>query len=117
AKETGIKIPILGITIPISWDQIAIDIAKLFLERIVDSTVDWINNGFEGNPAFVSNPAGYFRDIADGIAGNFIYGSDVGFLCSPFQDSLRVSLALSYARSAGRYNRTPQCTLSGIVGN
>lgn len=110
-KEVGITI--FGFTIPgLSLDSLAINIAKKSLERIVDSTVDWINNGFEGNPAYVTNPKQYFRDIADGVAGDFIKGSDLGFLCSPFQAKIRLALQKNYVRA-----KPFQCTLTEIVGN
>jgi hypothetical protein len=117
-KEVAIVVPYTGglVKLP-SLDTIGIFFAKLAIERIFDSTIKWINGGFEGNPAFISDPNGFFLNIADGIAGDYIYGSDVGFLCSPFQSSLRLSLALNYSLSTGRYNRTSQCTLSGIIDN
>src|SRR3989344_6032704 len=50
-KDVGITI--MGYTIPgITLDSLMITVAKAALERILDSTVDWINSGFEGNPAF-----------------------------------------------------------------
>lgn len=86
--------------------------ANLAIERIVSSTVKWANTGFEGNPAYVTDPRQYFGDIADGVAGEFIQGSDLGFLCSPFQSNIRLSLAQQY------YNPRPfQCTLTEIGGN
>src|SRR3989344_1958601 len=110
AKETGITI--FGYRIPLSWDTITIAIAKKFIERMVDSTVKWINTGFEGNPAYATNPKQYFTDIADGVAGEFIRGGDLGFLCSPFRDQIKVSLAQQY------YEAEPfQCTLTEILDN
>ena len=110
AKETGISI--FGISIPISWDGLAIIIAKKFLERMVDSTVDWINTGFDGNPAYLDDPKQYFADVADGVAVEFIEGSDLGFLCSPFQTQVRLALMKSYVQ------RNPfQCTLTDVVAN
>ena len=110
AKETGISI--FGFTIPISWDGLAIVIAKKFIERIVESTVLWINTGFEGNPAYATNPRQYFTDIADGVAGEYIAGSDLGFLCSPFQTQVRLALLKQYTQP-----RPFQCTFTGIAGN
>ncbi|MDP2642010.1 MAG: hypothetical protein Q8P21_01830 [bacterium] len=110
AKETGISI--FGINTGLTWDGIAIMIAKKFIERMVDSTVNWINNGFDGNPAYVIDPEQYFTDIADGVAGEFIAGSDLGFLCSPFQAQIRISLQKQYTQP-----EPFQCTLTDVVGN
>ncbi|MEK7227527.1 MAG: hypothetical protein AAB641_01385 [Patescibacteria group bacterium] len=110
AKETGIKI--FGFNTGMSWDGIAIAIAKKFIERMVDSTVKWINNGFEGNPGYVTDPKQYFSDIADGVAGDFIAGSDLNYLCSPFQTQVRLALLKSYNELLPF-----QCTLTGVVKN
>ncbi len=118
-KEVGLTV--FGITIPgVSYDTIAIFIVKGVLEKIIDSTIDWINSGFDENPAFISDPSRYFTDIADGIAGDFINSTDAGFLCSPLQDNLKLSLALNYAKKTGRDDRGnsgSQCTLTGIANN
>ncbi len=111
-KEVGITIA--GYTIPgFTLDSVLIVVAKIALEKITDSTVAWINNGFDGNPAYLRNPKQYFTGLADGIVGSFIAGTDLDFLCSPFKDLIKVSLvASSYSQE------TPfQCTLSEVVGN
>jgi hypothetical protein len=98
-----------------AWDianAAAMIAAQLAIERIVASTVEWANSGFEGNPAYVTNPRQYFTNIADGVAGDFIKGSDLNFLCSPFQANIRLSLVQQY------YQPEPfQCTLTDVVGN
>src|SRR3989344_9464800 len=111
SKEVGITI--FGITIPgVTYDSIAIGIAKITLEEILNETIEWVNNGFEGNPAYATDPAKFFTDIADGVAGEFIAGSDLGFLCSPFQVQVRLALAQTYNPS-----NQFQCTLTDVVGN
>ncbi len=112
AKEVG-QLKVFGVTVPgSSWDSVAINASKRVLEQITNSTVKWINSGFDGNPAYVTDPKQYFSDIADGIAGEFIQGSELGFLCSPFQANIKLSLAQEY------YEPNPfQCTLTGVVGN
>ena len=112
-KEVGITI--FGFTVPgFSWDTLAIVITKKIIERVVDSTVKWINNGFEGNPAYVTDPRQYFSDLGDGIAGDFISASSspINFLCSPFQVKVKLALLKSY-------NEAPafQCTLTNTVAN
>lgn len=116
-KDVGITI--MGITIPgLTLDLIAITLAKAALESILNSTIEWVNSGFEGNPAFVTDPEQFFTNIADGIAGEFIAGSDLGFLCSPFQAQIRLSLQRAYnSREIGSSGYRFQCTLSDVVGN
>ncbi len=37
---------------------------KLLLQKLTQSMVDWINNGFNGKPAFIQSPGQFFGDIA-----------------------------------------------------
>lgn len=39
-------------------------VVKLLLQKITFSTVEWINNGAEGKPLFLSDPGDFFYDIA-----------------------------------------------------
>src|SRR3989344_2591364 len=110
-KEVGI--PILGFVVPgLTLDSLMIIVVKAVMEKILDSTVEWINSGFEGNPAFVTDPKQFYSDIADRVAGEFIEGSDLGFLCSPFQSQIILSL-----RKNQRRQQQFQCTLTDVVDN
>src|SRR3989344_8169001 len=110
-KEVGITV--FGITVPgITLDGIALAIAKLALEQILNATTAWVRSGFEGNPAYVTDPLQFFTKIADNIAGEFIKGSELGFLCSPFQAKIRLALARRHTQQ-----RRFQCTLTQVVGN
>ncbi|MEX2013420.1 MAG: hypothetical protein WD897_00695, partial [Parcubacteria group bacterium] len=95
-----------------TWDLVAITIAKVALEEILNATTDWINSGFEGNPAYATNPRQFFTNIADNIAGEFIAGSDLAFLCSPFQVQIRLALQRYHTQ-----RRQFQCSLTKVVGN
>jgi hypothetical protein len=39
-------------------------VTKMLLQKITVSTVEWINNGFEGKPLFLQDPGKFFGDIA-----------------------------------------------------
>lgn len=39
-------------------------IAKMLLQKLTLSTVNWINSGYDGSPSFVQNPEKFFKDIA-----------------------------------------------------
>ncbi|HVV38796.1 MAG TPA: hypothetical protein VHD31_00525 [Candidatus Paceibacterota bacterium] len=88
-------------------------LARIAIDKITNDTVNWINSGFEGKPAFVQDYNKFFNDVADQAAGSVIEGSNLAFLCSPFQLKVRIAIAQSYARR----NNAPSCTLSGVVGN
>ncbi|TAK57313.1 hypothetical protein EPO17_02290 [Patescibacteria group bacterium] len=95
-------------------DGIANYIAKAILRQLTTSVVNWINSGFEGNPSFVTDPAGFFVNIADQEIGKFIEGSsDLNFLCSPFRIDVRVALAFQYSP----FKKRVTCTFSDSVKN
>ena len=87
-------------------------VAQIAIQQIINSTVDWANNGFEGNPAYATDPKQYFSNIADGVAGEFILGSDLDFLCSPFRTQIRLALSKQLTE-----RRQFQCTFTGVLGN
>ncbi len=95
------------------FDGIAQALAQRMIDDMVKSTVKWAQSGFDGNPAYAVNPQQYFTDIADGVVGEFIREDGaLGYLCSPFQANIRLSLVQNY------YEPEPfQCTLTEVVGN
>lgn len=95
-------------------DGIAWGLAKIALQEVTGSIVQWIGSGFQGSPSFVTNIEGFLLDIADQAAGDFIYGSELGFLCSPFELDVRLALELHYLNSR---DFQVQCTLSDVIGN
>ena len=88
------------------------NVAKIMLQQITASVVNWINSGFNGSPAFVQNPSRYLQQTADQIAGNYIKSSALSFLCSPFQLQIRIAIAQSYAN-----RNANSCTLTQVTGN
>lgn len=96
---------------------IARTIARSVIQQVTASVVDWINSGFDGKPAFVQDYKQFFTNVADRAAGEFIQGSDLAFLCSPFKAQVRVALAQSYARSRSGSGNGLSCSLSQVVNN
>lgn len=88
------------------------NIAKIMLQQITASVVNWINSGFNGSPAFVQNPSLFLQQTADQIAGNYVKSSALSFLCSPFQLQIRIAIAQSYA-----YRYANSCTLTQVTNN
>ncbi|MBX4189499.1 hypothetical protein KW785_02800 [Candidatus Parcubacteria bacterium] len=117
AKDNPIRV--LGVSIGISWNTLALRLGRIVIDQFVNATVRWINTGFDDGfnkgPAYVTDPGAFFGQIANGVAGDFISNSRVGFLCSPLQSDLlnfKLSLATYYTQ-----DYQPQCTLTGIKGN
>ena len=96
-------------------DRLAYVIAKQILHQITASVISWINSGFKGSPAFLTNPGTFFTNVADQITGAFI--QDTGILkglCSPFSLDIRLSLALNEVQFK---NDQYTCTFKTIVNN
>ena len=92
-------------------NHIAWLLAQTLLQSITESIVTWINSGFQGNPAFVTDLEGFLLDVGDRAAGQYVYGSQLAFLCSPFALDIRASLLFSRTKQIAR------CRLTGIVDN
>lgn len=97
-------------------DAVAMHLAQKMVDEMVRSSINWANNGFEGSPAFVSDPGGYFTDIANSAAGEYINNVAEGNLCTPFRPQITLSLQRYYADYYGGYYNN-QCTFTGITGN
>ncbi len=93
-------------------DKIATAIAKKILRDLTNSIVQWANSGFDGNPAFIQNPGKFFKQSADEIAGQFIEGTDLDFLCDPFKFNIRINIA-----QQSTFRDQVNCTLSGAIKN
>ena len=94
-------------------DCLARTIGKAVIQQMTNSIVNWINSGFNGKPSFVTNFERFFTNVGDQAAGEFIRGSALSFLCSPFKLQIRVAIAQSYARR----NNAASCTLTGAIKN
>jgi len=102
---------------PPSADSIAYCIINAMIEYIANATIDWINSGFDGNPAFVENPQKFFSDIASYETASFlnevVYNTTGLNICEPF----RVEIALGLAGDASGRNNPLQCSMSDIVSS
>lgn len=113
-------------------DAIVWGVINSIIDRLGADIVAWINSGFEGSPAFVSNPERFFRDVGDRVAGEFIAGLAYGYavnipgvgpvnvgqiLCEDFDLQVRAALALNYYQSQGDLEDRYSCRLSEIGQN
>ncbi|MFA6536406.1 MAG: hypothetical protein WC250_00565 [Candidatus Paceibacterota bacterium] len=94
-------------------NNIAYTVAKGIARQLTTSIVNWINSGFNGSPAFVTNPTQFLINTADRIAGDLIEGSELGFLCDPFRLDIRLALGLKYRPF---YDKVT-CSFTGVVNN
>jgi len=97
---------------PPSLDSIGYCIINAVIEMIAQATIDWINSGFDGNPAFVEDPEKFFGDIAETETANFLHelvdkttGIDI---CEPFR--LEIVTGLSGGQNRNQFARQARCT-------
>jgi len=94
-------------------DGIANSLAKHAVQQMTTSIVRWINSGFEGSPAFVTDMEGFLLDVADQAAGEFFAKNNLNGLCTPFQFSVSAAIELQYYQSSSRERYA--CTLSDAL--
>lgn len=94
-------------------DGLAYALAEGMLSALIRSTVDWVNNGFDGGPSYVTNLSQFLGEIADNTSLDFIQGTELGFLCSPFELDVRLTLALQRQPFRERI----RCSLGRVVDN
>lgn len=94
-------------------DAVAVQTVNMIIERVTASTVNWINSGFKGSPAYVQDPEKYFLDLGDKIAGEFIMKDPrLSNLCGPISARVRLALTQNYIGE-----RQWSCTLSQVGNN
>ncbi len=99
-------------------DGILNGLAKMVLKSMTQSILTWINSGFQGSPAFVTDLKQFMLDRLDQVAGDFIYNNpDLNFLCSPFQLDVKIALATAYQQQRDGGLESAQCTLSDVTDN
>lgn len=91
-------------------DGLAWTVAKVAIDSITKSLVNWINSGFDGSPAFVTDLKENLTYLGDAIADDFIDRLDqnivanTGFsIRTPFQDQLNAALREEFYRTTASY--------------
>ena len=108
---------IFGFPILPGTDAIAYCLINTIIDYVAQSTIQWINSGFKGNPAFVDNPQQFFQDVADIEGGAFIEELTDGFMCEPFDINIQLGLLRHQLNTYGHKGYAGKCTLSEIVQN
>jgi len=94
-------------------DAVASIIGKILLKKLTAQTVNWINSGFKGNPAFVTDPSQFFLDVGDSTAARYLSETQLNKLCTPFKAQVRLALVKNYLQEEDNY----ACTLSTLKNN
>ncbi len=93
---------------------LAIFVARQIIRGITAQTVNWVNSGFKGNPAFVTDPNQFFLNVGDTVAAKMLSeNSALNKLCTPFRAQVRLALAKNYLNDQTQY----ACTLGTVEKN
>lgn len=91
-------------------DALAWSVAKMTVQSITRSMVTWINTGFQGSPAFVSDLNENLRYLGDAVAEDFFRRADQSVIAatgfsvrSPFQDQINAKLREEYYRTTSSW--------------
>jgi hypothetical protein len=98
-------------------DGILFALAKAIVSQITASIVRWINNGFEGGPAYIQDLKAALLDVTDQEFGRYLeeLGGPLSFLCSPFSLDIQIALTISYDQR--REGIPGTCSLTGALEN
>lgn len=86
-----------GYTKDYVFDTLAWQVANMAIESITKSTVNWINSGFQGSPAFVTDLNENLQGVGDAVAAQFFDElSQQTIATTPFQDKVLDAVRLGY---------------------
>lgn len=114
-KAKAVYVDIPNFTKEYALDSIAYQVSAIALKKLTAKTVNWINNGFKGNPGYVQNPKQFFLDIGDETVSHFLSQPGVNNICAPFSAQVRLALVTNYLAENDPSNYS--CTLSILRNN
>lgn len=98
-------------------DPLAWILKNIVIEQMAQDIMGWVQSGFEGAPAFITDPLGFMNSISDEAVGLFLFESGLDeYLCSPFQVDVIVDFYLNYHTptfGGGGFSRMA-CTLDDV---
>lgn len=113
--EAGIPVVDLGENLKdYALDNIPYIIGKLVLKKLTAQIVGWINSGFKGNPAYLTDPNSFFLDVGDQAASQLLSNTSLSRLCTPFRAQIRIAVAKNYLTESDNIG---YCTLGQIADN
>jgi hypothetical protein len=122
SAETGTAVGVWGIgalVLP-SWNSIAYCVANAMITYVANSTIAWVQGGFEGNPSFVNNPEQFFKDLANIEAGAFLqelaYGVTGLNICEPFRIQIVLTIARNHVGGQQGYGGSSGYSRGGFGG-
>ncbi len=97
---------------PLAWMM-----AKALVYQLTKSIVQWIQNGFQGQPGFITNPEQFLKNAGNTAASlfleNYMDPAIYDLLCEPWR--FPVYSILFTIQGGTAYD--PQCTLDDVIAN
>jgi hypothetical protein len=84
-------------------------LAKTAIRRMTGSMINWINSGFQGSPLFLTDPQGFFLDVADQASGSLLRDLELTQMCDSWAPRIALGLRVN------TFGQKTQCTLSKVV--
>lgn len=109
------QLPVIDVTQALkelSLDGLARTLAQNALSQMSASIVRWINSGFDGSPAFVTDLEGFLRGVADQAAADFLDGNALAQLCQPLRLPIQQILTIQYFEP---FEERISCSLSDAL--
>lgn len=106
-------------------DAVVWQVKRAAVTAITKSTLNWINSGFKGSPAFVTNLRQNLLTVADQVASDTFDELTNTIIDSPYQDEIATAIRTGYYLSTGgqfyiqnpftlnRYSDNPDAFLRG----
>jgi hypothetical protein len=93
---------------------VIIQLGHVMLQRITQSTVNWINSGFHGSPLFVQNPSQFFGDIGKYEIMNLVNMTGYNSSNYPFGKAWSLNIINQYKNAS---NNNMQYSLSKVMND
>jgi hypothetical protein len=89
-------------------------LVNILLEAMLQSTIGWVNSGFDGKPMYITDLRGFMVDVTDYVVEDYLL-EHLNLLCSPYMADIKMILELNYIKYERDYE--VQCRLSDAVDN
>lgn len=97
---------------PLTWALI-----NTVITNMLQELTRWVNSGFQGEPAFITDLEGFLLDAMDEAAGEFLADRGLEFLCSPFRLDVKIALNITYQQARNNTAAANECRLTDMAGN
>ncbi|HEY4503451.1 MAG TPA: hypothetical protein VJC14_03415 [Candidatus Paceibacterota bacterium] len=109
--QTGIQLKEIAKEV---FREVLKNLAKRTLNKMTESTINWVNTGYSGRPLFLENPESFFKDIAKYEVKNFVDTIGYDSLRLPFGKDLALNTIYTYKR---QFEENAQYSLSKVTND